>query len=164
LDLVKTWIEENDPESSRRINQENFRRISREGELEKLKRQKNFQDSCPHLLGCTGTSVSTPPPNWPKFDKVLGAFFGQKLSTGELIGICCYCRKKISSIEPEDSKYFSEDSGIQWFNLNKNAKVNSNWVETGEDFIEFPNKIVTVNPDILTKEQIISICKQDIHG
>ncbi len=159
LETVKKWVEENDPSSAKKANDAKLRRISREYELQKISTNKSFQDSCPHLLGSTGSYPSNPPPDWPKFDKVLGAFFGQRSVTGEVIGVCCYCRKTISSWEPEDSEYFDEDSKIQWFNLNRNSGQGSNWGDEGKSYIDYPNKVVTIDPNILTDGQLISISK-----
>jgi hypothetical protein len=63
-----------------------------------LRLQKEKQDSCPHTRGL---SSSYPPNESPS------AFHGLKLWDGEVVAVCPYCQKKISSKDPEDAKYFS---------------------------------------------------------
>jgi hypothetical protein len=78
-------------------NEKSLRDGSRKVELDKIRNMKKLQYNCPHLLD-NGRSQS-------------GAFFGLKLFTGEVIGICCYCRKTISSLNPKHEKYWKKVSG-----------------------------------------------------
>ena len=70
---------------------------SRKVELDKLRNAKRLQHNCPHLVD-NGRSQT-------------GAFFGLKLFTGEVIGICCYCRKTISSLNPKHEQFWKKING-----------------------------------------------------
>ncbi len=80
-----------------KANKEYLRGISRQVELDKIRNKKKTEYNCPHLLDNGRSQV--------------GAFFGIKLLTGEVVGICCYCRKTISSLNPKHEKYWKKING-----------------------------------------------------
>lgn len=57
---------------------------------------KRIQDNCPHKKGLGGQT--------PGDDS---AFWIHRTDTGETIGICSYCQKVISTLIPEDAKFFA---------------------------------------------------------
>jgi hypothetical protein len=79
---------------------EEQRQVQRSIEINKLKNRKRTQRFCEHEQGQNGTDRNGK-----------AAFHCLKLCTGELIGICTYCFKVISSVNPEDTKYFRKRSG-----------------------------------------------------
>jgi hypothetical protein len=85
-------------------NKESFRKMSREIILRNLRMRKDIQDTCSHTLNSTGVGHSY---------LHQGSFCGIVLNTGEIVGICLYCQKKISSFAPEDAEYFKYLS--KWF-------------------------------------------------
>ena len=84
--------------SEKELNDLECRQKNREFTLKLLKIQKEKQNNCPHTQGL---SSSFPPHDSPS------AFHALKLWDGEIVAVCPYCRKKISSKNPEDIKYFS---------------------------------------------------------
>ena len=66
----------------------------------KLRRAKMLQNSCEHEQGMTGDERNGK-----------GSFACLKLPTGETIGVCFYCQKVISSVNPKHGKYFRKKSG-----------------------------------------------------
>lgn len=80
-------VEQND-ETIRQAN-----KIAQQAQRENLKR---IQDSCPHVKGLAGQRPGSE-----------SSFWLHRLDTGELVGICSFCQKVISSLKPEDQKYFA---------------------------------------------------------
>jgi len=72
----------------------------RDIELFKIKNAKRQQAICEHEQGQTGSKRLGE-----------GAFCLWKASTGEVIGICTYCQKVISSTNPLHEKYFRKRGG-----------------------------------------------------
>ncbi len=72
----------------------------RDIEHNKLRRATAMQAACEHEQGMTGDERNGK-----------GAFACLKLPTGELIGVCMYCQKVISSVNPKHGKYFRKKSG-----------------------------------------------------
>ena len=73
---------------------------SKKQQLAKLAGEKIQQDNCPHEQGQTGDDRNGK-----------SAFNFLKLPTGEWIGICTYCRKIVSNLDPRDQKFFVKRSG-----------------------------------------------------
>ena len=78
----------------------NQREAQRKIEIFKIKNLRRQQKNCQHEVGQTGRNRLGE-----------GAFCGLKLSTGETIGVCQYCQKVISSLNPDDQKYFRQING-----------------------------------------------------
>lgn len=76
-------------------NEEEFRRGAREQEKFKRSQIRAAQDNCPHTKGQGGSAPSSH-----------SAFWMHRLDTGETIGICSNCQKVISSLNPDDTKWF----------------------------------------------------------
>ena len=72
----------------------------RQIQLNILRNAKIEQKNCQHEQGQTGSKRNGE-----------GAFNLLKLPTGEVIGICTYCRKTISSNDPRHAKYFQKRGG-----------------------------------------------------
>lgn len=81
-------------------NEEALKESSRQQMLAQLKGEKIRQNDCPHEQGQTGDERNGK-----------SAFNFLKLPTGEWIGICTYCRKIVSSLDPRDQKFFVKKSG-----------------------------------------------------
>ena len=76
------------------------RKPMRKAMLDLLRNEKKHQDSCPHSKGVELSSFQP------------DAFCFLKLPTGEMIGVCLYCRKIISSIDPADNELFR--TALKW--------------------------------------------------
>lgn len=85
-------------ENLRRENERQFREQSRQIELDLIKARKARQTQCYHAKG--GGLVFSSSRN--------NAFCFLKLPTGEVVGACLYCQKKISSIDPRDREIFTD--------------------------------------------------------
>ncbi len=81
-------------------NIKNQRLQQRKIEVFKIKNLRRQQANCDHEVGQTGRKRNGE-----------GAFAGLKLCTGETIGVCFYCGKVISSLNPEHQKYFRKING-----------------------------------------------------
>ena len=81
-------------------NAKNARKQMRQQQITMLRNQKLQQKLCEHEQGQTGDERNGK-----------SAFHFLKLPTGEWIGICSYCRKVISSVDPRDAKFFQKKSG-----------------------------------------------------
>jgi hypothetical protein len=81
-------------------NLENARKQMRAQQVGLLRKQKLTQKMCEHEQGQTGDERNGK-----------SAFHFLKLPTGEWIGICSYCQKTISSVDPRDAKFFQKKSG-----------------------------------------------------
>ena len=84
--------------SEKELNDLEYRQKSREQILTILRNQKDRQKNCPHIMGQTS--------DHPTHNRH-SAFHGLRLWDGEVVGVCSYCQKKISSKNPDDSNYFS---------------------------------------------------------
>jgi hypothetical protein len=78
-------------------NDRQLKAVSREGELNKLRIKKRQQHYCEHKSGQNGRQR-----------RGESAFFPMKLCTGEVIAVCCYCQKVISSINPKHEKFWKD--------------------------------------------------------
>jgi hypothetical protein len=81
-------------------NEQQLKQASREGELNKIRMKKRQQHFCDHEIGQTGRKRLGE-----------GAFFPMKMATGEVIAVCCYCQKVISSINPKHEKFWKKVGG-----------------------------------------------------
>lgn len=81
-------------------NQKAINEQSKKQQLAKIASEKNQQDNCPHEQGQTGDDRNGK-----------SAFNFLKLPTGEWIGICTYCRKIVSNLDPRDQRFFVKRSG-----------------------------------------------------
>ena len=85
-------------------NELNFKKSLREINLQRLRLLKKNQDKCPHLTG-----QDYHPGVGPGYSRNLWyAFSFLKLPTGEVVGVCKYCQKRISSIDPADKELFQK--------------------------------------------------------
>ena len=80
------------------MNEKYLRDQLRDIEILKIKNRKNRQSNCSHLKGSSSDLTCG-------YGKDL-AFHLLKLPTGEIVGVCPYCQKLISSIDPSDAKFF----------------------------------------------------------
>ena len=76
------------------------REAQRKIEIFKLKNAARQKKYCRHEVGQTGRHRNGD-----------GAFCGLKLPTGEVIGVCMYCQKVISSANPDHQKFFQQING-----------------------------------------------------
>jgi hypothetical protein len=83
------------------MNERALRDSQRESEIQRIKRRKDRQIQCGHRKSETGIHVNG-----------TLAFHFLKLPTGETIGVCPYCQKIISDIDPSDKKWFSQPTDI----------------------------------------------------
>lgn len=81
-------------------NERTLAKSTRENEMRKINNNRSIQEQCRHLQGMAG--------EW-QIGK--GAFAVWRSPVGELIGICQFCQKEISSLRPEDARFFPMRSG-----------------------------------------------------
>lgn len=107
--------------------EEAARKQQRDQQIQTLKMKKRQQRYCQHEIGQTGTKRTGE-----------GAFNLLKLPTGETIGVCTYCQKVISSLNPDHIQYFR-------------SKVGGTMAEAGQltEFISDPIKaqLARLGPD-----------------
>lgn len=83
-----------------KLNEETMRANMRESEKNR-KRQVQFdQENCVHKKGANPLSA--------RIDFQDSSFAKHRLDTGEIIGICTNCTKVISSLNPDDRKWFQD--------------------------------------------------------
>ena len=115
-------------------------------EIERIKNRQKYQNECNHYMNNTGVPCI----------KEYYAFHCLKLSTGELVGVCPYCQLVISSLNPEDHKYFLHDpnklaeSGIEVpmtddekplaIERYHNAKINAQYVNWQKWYFDTEDK------------------------
>lgn len=95
--LIEAIIESRKPyvsEESKK-NDEAFRKAAREAAQATKRNLKLIQDGCPHVKGLGGTEPGSS-----------SSFWIHRLDTGETVGICSYCQKVISSLNPADQIFF----------------------------------------------------------
>lgn len=116
------------------------RQQQRDQQVQTLKIKRHQQRMCQHEIGQTGTKRTGE-----------GAFNLLKLPTGELIGVCTYCQKVISSLNPDHIKYFR-------------SKVGGTMAESGQltEFITDPIKaqLARLSPD--EREKVMKLRSQYI--
>ena len=96
--LVEAIIESRKPYEAPGIktNRDLQREMDRQQQLALERNKKWAQDSCPHVKGLGGQEPGT-----------ASAFWIHRADTGETIGICSFCQKVISSLNPEDQRFFA---------------------------------------------------------
>jgi hypothetical protein len=97
-ELVNAIVESRKPyeDPLRAENERMFRENDRRSLNAQRENLRRAQDSCPHVKGLGGQEPGS-----------ASAFWIHTTDTGETIGICSYCQKVISSLIPEDGKYFA---------------------------------------------------------
>ena len=97
-ELVQAVIESRKPyvAPGQEENEKMLRQANREQQQAIIRNKRAAQDNCPHTVGLAGQK--------PGDDS---SFWIHKLDTGETIGICSFCQKVISSLVPEDQRFFA---------------------------------------------------------
>lgn len=97
-ELVQAVIESKRPYADPKVqeNEESFRRANRTAHEAMRANRKQAQDNCPHVKGLAGQRPGSE-----------SAFWTHRLDTGETIGICSFCQKVISTLVPEDRRFFA---------------------------------------------------------
>jgi hypothetical protein len=97
-ELVQAIIESKKPYADPRVaeNEESFRSANRASHEAMRANLRRAQDNCPHVKGLAGQRPGSE-----------SSFWIHRLDTGEVIGICSFCQKVISSLIPEDQKFFA---------------------------------------------------------
>lgn len=97
-ELVQAIIESKKPYADPKVeaNEESFRSANRAAHEAMRLNRKQAQDNCPHVKGLAGQRPGSE-----------SSFWIHRLDTGEVIGICSFCQKVISSLKPEDQRFFA---------------------------------------------------------
>lgn len=97
-ELVQAIIESKKPYTDPKSleNEESFRSANRAAHEAMRLNRKQAQDNCPHVKGLAGQRPGSE-----------SSFWIHRLDTGEVIGICSFCQKVISSLVSEDQRFFA---------------------------------------------------------
>jgi hypothetical protein len=77
-------------------NQRRAREVEKQQQERQKEQKKRDQDQCPHVKGILGDK--------PSLNE--SSFILHREDTGLVVGICTACQKVISSLNPEDAKWF----------------------------------------------------------
>jgi hypothetical protein len=96
--LIEAVIESRKPyKDPLQAENDRLQRDADRAQLAATEANKKFaQDSCPHVKGLGGQEPGS-----------TSSFWLHTADTGERIGICSFCQKVISSLVPEDAKFFA---------------------------------------------------------
>ena len=97
-ELISALIETRKPyvDPGQELNKEVMRQSERQQQAAIDRNRKWAQDSCLHVKGLGGQEPGS-----------ASAFWIHRSDTGETIGVCSFCQRVISSLNPDDQRFFA---------------------------------------------------------